>query len=446
MIYEVHNRNDITSGAALVVRMPEEDLDKKALYTIREDRPNFILPFRSRVIDGQYEFTYQIGPQSKLQYLAGDRDHKAYAELWSGVLSPLIDCGDWFLKPYSFVLDINYVYCDKNLNAISYVYIPSVRDCSDYNGLKAMAADFSRQITVCDTEMENRVLRAIMMDFNPRAFLQMLKACATAANPVPWVPPVQQKYVYEQRALPMPAIMAPQQMDSMVSEPSGFQPHESIQIPSGEIIIDIPEGSKAKKKPDDSEKEKPASRSKKDKHANSKKSGFGLQHGKKTDMQREDFIKNDPKQRISQVASPPPGGEHITAMPPMPILATAQADITNSVSYETDGAWLRLVGSSDLPQAIDVAIGEGEVFTVGRYDSAVGRQQSCFEFERTTKAVSRRHAAIERRVDSYSIIDLSSSAGTFLDGQKLPPNTPCTLQSGCRVSFGNCGADYVWEQ
>jgi len=60
--------------------------------------------------------------------------------------------------------------------------------------------------------------------------------------------------------------------------------------------------------------------------------------------------------------------------------------------------------------------------------------------------VSRRHAALERNADIYSIIDLSSSAGTYINGHKLPPNTPFELVNGYRVSFGNCGADYVWEQ
>jgi len=94
---------------------------------------------------------------------------------------------------------------------------------------------------------------------------------------------------------------------------------------------------------------------------------------------------------------------------------------------------------------IGIKIEEGEIFTIGRYDAAVGGRQSSFEFDRAAKAISRRHAVIERDAEGYKIIDLASSAGTFLNGQKLPPNTPSSLEQGCHVSFGNCGADYVWE-
>ena len=159
---------------------------------------------------------------------------------------------------------------------------------------------------------------------------------------------------------------------------------------------------------------------------------------------------------IRESASPPPKTSAIMSKqqsfePFLPMVPTypqpsESADITQSLSYETNGVWFRLVGSAHLPAGIEIAIAEGEIFTVGRYDTAAGRKQCGFEFERMTKAVSRRHAAIERLSDGYSIIDLASSAGTYINGQKLPPNTPCKLQQGCRVSFGNCGADYVWEQ
>jgi pSer/pThr/pTyr-binding forkhead associated (FHA) protein len=84
--------------------------------------------------------------------------------------------------------------------------------------------------------------------------------------------------------------------------------------------------------------------------------------------------------------------------------------------------------------------------SIGRFDSNIGKQQSIFEFERSTKAVSRRHAIVERYPGAYTLTDLASSAGTFFNGQKLLPNVPCDLTHGDRVSFGNAGADYVWEQ
>ena len=122
-----------------------------------------------------------------------------------------------------------------------------------------------------------------------------------------------------------------------------------------------------------------------------------------------------------------------------------KAESTQSTPIINNNTGLKYTGTADFPVEIKVSIGQGSMFTIGRYDATVGKQQSSFEFDRKTKAVSRRHAVIERDSSGYKIIDLSSSAGTFVNAQKLPPNTPCELLTGNRVSFGNLGADYVWE-
>lgn len=103
--------------------------------------------------------------------------------------------------------------------------------------------------------------------------------------------------------------------------------------------------------------------------------------------------------------------------------------------------------SSMLPQAIPVELPLGGRFTIGRFDVSVGRRQSDFEFDQRTKAVSRHHAVLERQMDgNWRISDCGSKAGTFVDGQKLQPNTPYRIRSGARISFGTAGADYVWEE
>ena len=111
-----------------------------------------------------------------------------------------------------------------------------------------------------------------------------------------------------------------------------------------------------------------------------------------------------------------------------------------------DETYFHLVSSERLPKEILVNIEPGQSFTIGRFDVTVGKKQSDFEFDKSTKAVSRHHAAVERQMDgSYVIVDLASSAGTYLNGERMTPNLAYPLVRGCRVSFGTHGADYVWE-
>ena len=100
-------------------------------------------------------------------------------------------------------------------------------------------------------------------------------------------------------------------------------------------------------------------------------------------------------------------------------------------------------GDKSLPPIISVP-GHGK-FSIGRFDVSVGKQQSDFEFAKNVKNISRRHAMFESTPQGYTVTDLGSKAGTWIDGNMIPPHTPTSLTSGNRVSFGNAGALYVFE-
>ena len=433
MIYDIQIRSDYLTGVSLIIKIPEDELDKKALYTIQADTPEFIIPFHYRSIDGQIEFTYQIGTQNKLLYLSGSRSGHEYTSLWSGVLSPLLNCGDWFMKPYSFVLSVDHLYYDRNKDTVCYIYVPTVRDCSQHNAIREMAAEFTKHISVADADLENMVLRAIMRDFNPKDLLRMLEQYSNVSNTsialwsAPETAPV---HPAEGADLNQPEISC--------SELDRIESRESRSRSSGDIFIRIPQKGKGSNRA----KEVPVDRkdANGDKYRESKRSknARGLFGGRK-DRQKDTAVEAEYRQHGNSC-----GADHIDE----PVFTTRAdtLDITQSISTVASGSRFRLVGSMLLPPVIDVKIPIGDIFTIGRYDAVIGRQQSSFEFDKKTKAVSRRHAAIERDADNYRIIDLSSSAGTYLNGQRLPPNTPCGLGHGCRVSFGNAGADYVWEE
>ena len=174
MKYEIQSRNDFETGSQLIIMIPEEDLDKKALRTIQKDKPGFIIPFTCRSIDGQIEFTYLLGSLQKMQYPDEALTAREYAEMWSYMLSPLLDCGDWFMRPYSFVLDTEFLFFNERKDAVLYMYVPSICNCSDRNSLREMAVDLTKHVTVEDVNLENKVLKSIMTDLNPTELLDTL--------------------------------------------------------------------------------------------------------------------------------------------------------------------------------------------------------------------------------------------------------------------------------
>ena len=67
MKYNIESKQD-GFGLSLTVQFPEADLDKKALYTIQADQPDFLVPFRYRSVNGQVECAYQLGSRSLLKF------------------------------------------------------------------------------------------------------------------------------------------------------------------------------------------------------------------------------------------------------------------------------------------------------------------------------------------------------------------------------------------
>ena len=121
-----------------------------------------------------------------------------------------------------------------------------------------------------------------------------------------------------------------------------------------------------------------------------------------------------------------------------------ESDLSNNIQRKSL-IRLRLVGENCFPATITLAI-ETEPFIIGRYDNSVGHKQCDFEFRYNAIAVSRRHAAIERVVNGYVIVDLNSRAGTFLNGNRIITGEQYLIMRGDVVSFGNAGADYIVEE
>lgn len=450
MSCQIESRNDLSLGAMLVIRFPEEEFDAKAFYTIEQDPPEFLVPFRCRHIDGQVECIYQLGSRGKLQYRSGRRGPKEYAEFWRQVLQPLLDCGDWFLKPFSFVLDARYLYIDRAGRCVSYLYVPSRSDCGSPEELRTMVMELVQQNPATDPGLENQTLRAIMQKFDPRAFLQMLSSAVPQkplhvereAPPVPAAPPVVPS---------APPVAPPTPSAPPVSAPPEEPPAAAAGPISDDIVIDLSEGRKKKDKKKENRKKESAREPKEP-----KKSGglFGRKKEKPTAQKelQQDGLLESRKERSREIlmgagaqSAPPVSAAPVIETPPPMWTQGEEEQSETKLDSSLDGVYLRLVGDAALPRTIAVEVEPGRAFTIGRFDVSVGHKQSDFEFEKRTKAVSRRHAAIERDGDTYWIVDLSSSAGTFVNGERLTPNIPVRLERGSRVSFGTSGADYVWE-
>jgi len=61
------------------------------------------------------------------------------------------------------------------------------------------------------------------------------------------------------------------------------------------------------------------------------------------------------------------------------------------------------------------------------------------------KGVSRQHAILEIADDTVMLVDIGSSNGTFLNGQRLRPNQPRVLRDGDEVRLGKLVANIYFK-
>ncbi len=69
----------------------------------------------------------------------------------------------------------------------------------------------------------------------------------------------------------------------------------------------------------------------------------------------------------------------------------------------------------------------------------IGRnQQSCtVVYPDNTKGISRVHCKVDKTGNGYTVTDLGSSYGTFVNGRKIPPNVPTPVNAGDTFYLGN---------
>jgi len=459
MIYNIQSSSDFQAGAILIVKLPEADLDKKAFLTTNTSQPDLLLPFRHKSIDGQIELTYSIGKSSKLLYLKGSFSPKDYADILFSALNPLIECDDWFLTPYSFVLDSNYIYYDNDAKIVKFLYIPSSRQISDLGSLADMINVLAEHIRVTDVDLENKVLRALRKDFSLNTLLDILKPYRTQAaqglqgakeSQKPQTP--QTPYIqFAPPSTPPAAVSPPIQAVSPQAQPPTPAP------PVVDIAPSIPVPSSLPTRPDDIEinfEDAPKGKQKKEKvkpvaTPKVKSGGFFGGKSKPEKTGPASIIMggdSDLRPPYIPVQTPAPAPVYENLNQPVSVYHDEYDEKTMIVDDSPPFTGLKLISREhSLPDKIIIELTPGDMFSIGRHAASVGTKQSDFEFGEKTKEISRRHAVIERTPSGYQLVDIGSKAGTYLNNGKLMPNVSQPLSKGDKVSFGKAGADYEWD-
>lgn len=140
------------------------------------------------------------------------------------------------------------------------------------------------------------------------------------------------------------------------------------------------------------------------------------------------------------------GNPFIGGMPPMPpASATSKLTQDNDASLRGRITWGTarfeqqssiVVHIRDHPEPIQL-VPKDEIL-IGRSDvgSIIIPDLDLASFGGAEQGVSRRHAMIRRGEDTLTLVDLESTNGTHLNGQRLIPNQPRVLRDGDEIRMG----------
>lgn len=130
------------------------------------------------------------------------------------------------------------------------------------------------------------------------------------------------------------------------------------------------------------------------------------------------------------------------------LLERARTDLTR-----LEGEFLTLTGPSSYPQYL-FATSDGRqiVLPTDRPDILIGCTDpsdrifpdvDLTPYGGKTSGVSRRHAQLRYQNGQWTLIDLGSANGTFVNDSALRPQTPTPLNDNARLRFGNLEVTFV---
>ena len=414
-----------------------QSLDKTAVKVIRLDCPSFLMPMRLVNIDNQLQLRYEILGGIRLSYMPMKMRKQELNQLLTQMITPFMDCADWFLDYRNIYLDRDYIMVDQNDYKVKYIYLPITEGKA--NTEERVLKFFSELVMEIDLEDDpayiTSVMRCIMgKEASLCALADMLKKQTEKTPFVPETPPALAP-VKPEPIKPKP-IVPEKNVQPEISQPFGSGQKYGENNLAGAIgagLFGDDSDSKKKNKKETKKENKKESKPEKDK----KSKGF---FGKLLEGDKKP--KNEPaveKEELSLVVNAYQQPQMQSAPQAYDMEAAAgnfNTEIEDDDEIEsTDTLRMRLESSAvdNVPELIELDMSKVCV-VVGRVDKT-GKMSADFNFDMSLTYIGRRHARFEKVGEDFFMIDLESKNHTYLNGEELLPNRRYPIHKGDRITF-----------
>lgn len=454
-----------------------QEMDDIAVKVIRQDLPNFVLPFKVIDIDGETELRYEIGDGMRLNYLPESMTKSELLILLENMLRPFKECNDWLLDYHNFHLDKNYIIVGKDYLNVKYVYIPSPNYKKSDAEMLSFIEDVVWGIALKDDPVFLMNLCRRIKDKQTTLFSLLEYVSQELGGNTAFMTqePVAQEPQNNMGGAPFAGAKEDVQPEAKKSDASflnkfGFGGNTANQqnmapTPAQEPVPDTvvsykPTSGEFGKEDiqsslignlfgpeDDAPKKKPAKEPKEPKEAKPKKekkpfSLFGS--GKDAEKASQPLPPNNFPQNNYNYAPYPNVAPQQPQQPAPSYQEPADSFNSNATQIigmdDFAGGGNKLIlqleedGGYPFPRAIELDFSNRNYFVIGRYDKS-GIPQADYNFEAAFSFISRRHLRIEKNGDQFIAVDLNSGNGSMVNNDLMVSNMPYVVQAGDRIIF-----------
>lgn len=432
----------------------DSQFDDIAVRMLSADLPPFLLPVKIINTFGNRTVRYTTGNFHSITTIKMRMTRQECCELIYNMLYPIMCCGEWLLDYHKIRFDKDYIFCDSNNFTVKYAYIFNMDFCNtDDDIMSVIRSVFKNTEIIDDKDFRITLLQSLLDDnFSLNSFYEMicLKRKETGKtvinrNPAGGNNPAREVKGGNAPIAPAPdkdtppkaqsvqniigtaksAISAAAQAtgQALTSEALDAAPSPAISFGEGDEDEDMENlfgGKKAAKK----SKGRKAPKNQKE-----KPDIFGGLFGKSK------APKNAPAAQQAKAVE-------ITEDDHTVITGMGSDDETQIISV---CLVLEAAEFKDCPQSIPLNLNDGEEMSIGRKSANPEVRNADFEFPADITKISRRHCSIKLYNNIYSICDLNSGNGTYVNGKKIGSGEWVGLEDGSRVMLGNNVAVYTLQ-
>lgn len=408
----------------------EEQLDRIAVRVIKDDCPEFLIPFRMLELNNAVTLKYKLVNAVSFAYTGLTLPKQTFVQIYLNLLTPFIKGKDWFLDYHSLCIDPRYVYLDKHTNQVFFIYLPIHSDKNtDQEIMEFFRNLFLSVVITDDKDFEIRLHRFFGSE---QKTLDGLYRILTESQ--------------GNKNKAVQQIVTSSAIPKTVSEKSFNERQEKAESADDPVKKEVKEekndlfsgedevmaalfGGGAKAKETKTKKPLKEKKQKKEKQVKAKKPGMfaSLLGGKKKEEAAEQMAVPPEQGGMAEIPVPQkPTQEYHRNYPVMTMEDNTQIE---EESNDFGNPWLELLDldKGGAMNRIELVFSKPYLI-MGRMSA--DEIQPDIAFPKEFKRIGRQHLRFEKHDGRIVVIDLGSVNRSMLNGEILAPNYPYELQDG----------------